>query len=127
MTQVVGFDHLVLLCRDVERTLAWYRDELGLTPERDDAWRAGEVLFPSLRVDATTVLDLLPGKPDGRNIDHLCLVLAAGEDPALLAASGRFDVTAGPMEVWGAQGMGTAVYVRDPDGMVVELRAYPAR
>jgi hypothetical protein len=30
----------------------------------------------------------------------------------------------GPSRVWGAQGEGWGLYVRDPDGNVVELRHY---
>jgi len=42
-------------------------------------------------------------------------------------ASGRFDVVAGPATRYGAQGNGRSLYVRDPDGTVVELRYYPAQ
>ena len=125
--RVLGFDHLVLAVADVERSLAFYVDELGLAPERVEEWRRGEVFFPSVRIDATTIIDLLgpaaqPG--DARNMDHLCLVV--GDDVDELAASGRFDVVDGPDERWGAQGVARSLYVRDPDGNVVELRKYPS-
>jgi len=123
--KVVGFDHLVLKVADVERALAFYCGELGLEPVRVDEWRAGDVLFPSVRVDATTIIDLLAGAPTGTNIDHLCLVVEP-VDLAELAASGRFDVLGeGPAEgLFGARGLATSLYVHDPDGNVVELRAY---
>ena len=54
--RAVGFDHLVLRSPDVERSLRFYIDELGLEPERVDEWRRGEVLFPSVRIDATTLI-----------------------------------------------------------------------
>jgi catechol 2,3-dioxygenase-like lactoylglutathione lyase family enzyme len=123
--QVLGFDHLVLRVADVERSLAWYRDRLGLAVERDDEWRRGEVLFPSVRIDAGTVIDLLAGERSGTNVDHLCLVLA-DFDPDAAAVSGEWDVAVEPMDVWGARGMGRSLYVHDPDGNVVELRSYPA-
>ena len=31
---------------------------LGLEPERVDEWRRGEVLFPSVRITPTTIIDL---------------------------------------------------------------------
>ena len=34
------------------------------------------------------------------------------------------DVVAGPVRLWGAQGWGRGVYVRDPDGNTIELRTY---
>jgi catechol 2,3-dioxygenase-like lactoylglutathione lyase family enzyme len=125
MVKVVGLDHIVLRVADVERSLAWYRDELGLEPERVDEWRRGEVLFPSVRIDGTTVVDLLKAERSGENMDHVCVVIAP-EDLDALKASGRFDVVTGPSRVWGAQGDGLGLYVRDPDGNVVELRHYGA-
>src|SRR5690242_20781463 len=38
-----GLDHVVLVVADVERSLAWYLDELGGSPVRVDEWRAGVV------------------------------------------------------------------------------------
>ena len=126
MVRVVGFDHLVLRVADVERSLAWYTDRLGLAGERVDEWRRGEAPFPSVRVDATTIIDLLAGEPTGTNVDHLCLVLAPGTDLDALAASGDFDVVGdGPVDgLFGARGYARSLYVRDPDRAVVELRTY---
>ena len=124
--RVLGFDHLVLTVADVRRSLDFYVDELGLSPERVDQWERGEVFFPSVRIDDTTIIDLLgpgAGAGDARNMDHLCLVVA--DDVDELAASGRFDVVDGPDERWGAQGVARSLYVKDPDGNVVELRRYP--
>lgn len=136
--QVTAFDHLVLRCADVEATLAWYADRLGLEPIRVDEWRAGTVPFPSLRIDAGTLIDLVPWSPpatgrsddppgdrptDGR-LNHICLVVdRAGLEHVL--ADPSFTILDGPGERFGARGMATSVYVADPDGLVVELRAYP--
>jgi catechol 2,3-dioxygenase-like lactoylglutathione lyase family enzyme len=123
MVKAVGLDHVVLNVADVERSLAWYCDELGLAGERVDEWRRGEILFPSVRVDATTIIDLLQTDRTGQNVDHVCLVIEPTDLDAL-AASGRFDVTAGPARLFGAKGEGVGLYVRDPDGNVIELRHY---
>lgn len=142
----MSLDHLVLRVRDPERSLAWYRDRLGLTPEREEAWRAGEVPFVSLRIDATTVIDLLETPPDQplhprTGVDHIALVVDPATDLAAIAGDGSaddsarsgepgepgepFDVVGGPARLWGARGYGEGLYVRDPDGHVVELRVYP--
>ncbi|HZR12482.1 MAG TPA: VOC family protein [Acidimicrobiia bacterium] len=121
--KVRGLDHVVLRVADVERSLAWYCDELGCMPERVDEWRAGTIFFPSVRLDATTVIDLLQAPRADGNVDHVCLVIEP-EDLQALKDSGRFDVVDGPATRWGAQGDGTSLYVRDPDGNVVELRYY---
>ena len=121
--RVIGLDHVVLNVADVERSLAFYCDELGLEPLRVDEWRRGEVFFPSVRIDATTIIDLFASEPTGRNLDHLCLVVEP-TDLQAIKDSGRFDVQSGPDTRWGAQGDGTSLYVRDPDGNTVELRYY---
>jgi len=120
---VVGLDHIVLACNDVERTLAWYRDVLGLAEVRVEQWRRGEVPFPSVRVDDRTIIDLLAGEPTDGRLDHFCL-LVERVDLDALAASGAVEVVDGPATRFGAQGDGTSLYVRDPDGLVVELRHY---
>lgn len=120
---IVGLDHVVLNVADVERALAFYCDELGLAPERVDEWRRGDVLFPSVRVDAETILDLLAAPRSGENCDHLCLVVEP-VDLEAVRASGRFEVVDGPAIRFGARGNGTSLYVKDPDGNTVELRHY---
>ena len=123
MLRVVGLDHVVLNVADVERSLAFYCGELGLAPERVDEWRRGEILFPSVRVDARTINDLLAVPRTGENADHLCLVVEPLDLDAL-KASGRFEVVDGPATRFGARGNGTSLYVKDPDGNTVELRYY---
>jgi catechol 2,3-dioxygenase-like lactoylglutathione lyase family enzyme len=115
-------DHIVLVVADVERSVAWYVEELGLQPERLEEWRAGKVFFPSVRISPTTLIDIIAAPREGTNVDHFCLVVE--DDVAELAASGRFEVVDGPDTRWGAQGDATSLYVRDPDGNVVELRRY---
>ena len=123
MVQARGIDHVVLNVADVERSVAWYVERLGFEPLRLEEWRRGEVLFASVRLTDTFIIDLFANERTGANVDHLCLVVDP-IDLEALAASGELDVVSGPSEVFGAQGMGRSVYVRDPDGNVVELRNY---
>jgi catechol 2,3-dioxygenase-like lactoylglutathione lyase family enzyme len=123
LMRVHHLDHIVLNVSDVERSLAWYTDLLGLWPERVDEWRDGRAPFPSVRVDEGCIIDLFGVEPNGENLNHLCLVVEPG-DVEQIAADDRFDVVDGPARRWGARGDGLSVYVRDPDGNVVELRSY---
>ena len=126
MLHVEGLDHIVLVVADVERSVSWYSDRLNLEVLRLDQWRAGEVPFPSVRVNEGTIFDILQGDRAGTNVDHICLVLSP-TDMDGLATGTDFDVVEGPVSRWGARGEGTSVYVRDPDGNVVELRHYGER
>jgi catechol 2,3-dioxygenase-like lactoylglutathione lyase family enzyme len=123
MVRVKGLDHVVLNVSDVERSLAWYTGELGLDGERVEEWRKGDAPFPSVRIDDTTVIDLVALPRTGENVNHVCLVVDA-DDIDELVHSGRFEVLEGPVERWGAQGVAMSVYLWDPDQNLVELRHY---
>lgn len=126
--RVTGLDHIVLRVADMERSVAWYRDELGLEPVRLDEWRAGRAPFVSMRVDEGTIIDLQQGDITGINMDHLALVVEGAHltDLTDLAASGRFGEVGPPRRLFGARGTGSGIYLRDPDGHTVELRSYDA-
>ncbi len=124
--RVIGFDHVVLRCADVEASIAFYCGELGLAPDRVEEWRRGEVFFPSARVDATTLIDLFPAgdglpRADVPNVDHICLVV---EPVDLDALAERFPEGRRADGLYGAQGIASSLYVKDPDGNTVELRSY---
>ena len=46
MFKISAMDHIVLNVPDINRSLAFYMDVLGLEPERLDQFRRGEVPFP---------------------------------------------------------------------------------
>ena len=122
--RVTGIDHVVVNVSDARASLRWWVDLLGAEPLRLAEWEAGEVPFVSVRIDATTIVDLFERPRDGVNVDHLC-VTVEGADLADVARSGVFEVLGPPAPLYGARGMGTGLYVRDPDGNRVELRTYP--
>ena len=98
---------------------------LPLRPLRVEEWRLGEVPFPSVAIDPTTIIDLFATAPTGENLNHFALVIGP-IDLHELRDSGEYDVVEGPATRWGAQGYGTSLYIRDPDDNVVELRTYPS-
>lgn len=119
----IALDHVVLRCRDVETTLSWYVERLGCEPVRVEQWRRREVPFPSVRVAPESIIDLIPGEATDGRLEHLCITIEP-TDLAAVAASGEFEVLEGPVPRFGARGVATSLYVRDPDGTVVELRHY---
>lgn len=122
---MTALDHVVLNVADVERSLGFYTGELGLEPVNVDEWRQGERFFPSVRVSADSIIDLLATPRTGENINHVCLVVEPMDFDAL-KASGRFEIVDGPDVRFGARGDGISVYFHDPDQNLVEIRYYPS-
>jgi catechol 2,3-dioxygenase-like lactoylglutathione lyase family enzyme len=118
---VLGLDHIVVRCADVERSLAFYCGSLGLGPERVEDWRSGMVPFPSVRITPTTIIDLFGSAPTGTNMDHVCLVIAPAD---LEEIASSFPGARLGDHLFGAQGYASSVYIPDPDGNTIELRSY---
>ena len=132
LVKITEMDHIVLRVKDVETSLRFYTEVLGLQSERVEQWRAGEIRFPSARLNADTIIDLFASdqEPIGRdgvkNQDHFCMVIEPTDMDELKS---RFEeigvgIQAGPGKRWGSHGDGTSLYVYDPDDNVVELRHY---
>lgn len=121
-----GIDHVVLRVADIERSLAFYCGTLGLALERI----IEDLQIYQLRCGAN-LIDLQVCAPDAplaaraqRGMEHLCLMVQ-GDFAAVrqhLEAHG-VPVVFGPVELYGATGFGTSVYVRDPDEHTLELKA----
>ena len=128
--EIRGIDHVVLRVRDVARSLHFYCDVLGCREERRlDALglvqlRAGASLIDL--IDVAGPLGRMGGGPpgdSGRNQDHFALRLGSFDEAALRAELAAAGIEAGEVgERYGAEGMGPSLYVRDPDGNVVELK-----
>lgn len=132
LVKITELDHIVLRVRDVERSLRFYTDVLGLQPERVERWRAGEVRFPSVRLNVDTIIDLFAsdqepiGKDGPRNQDHFCMVIEPTDMDALKSKFENIgvEIQTGPGKRWGSHGDGISLYIYDPDNNVVELRHY---
>lgn len=130
MITVCGIDHVVLRTVDLEKMLGFYRDVLGCPLERElpelglVQLRAGSALIDIVPVDSE--LGRAGGgapRQDGRNMDHLCLQIAALEEQAVLDYLNHNGVaTEEFQERYGAEGHGRSLYVEDPEGNVVELK-----
>jgi len=131
--EIRGLDHVVLRISDLSRSLRFYVELLGCREERrNDALglvqlRAGANLIDL--VDVNFPLGKLGGPPAGalaRNVDHIALQLEHFDADAIRARLAEFGVEAGEVaQRYGALGMGPSMYVRDPDGNVIELKGPP--
>lgn len=128
--QIAGIDHLVLRVRDRTRMLAFYCDVLGCSVEREQAAigltqiRAGRSLIDLITVDGKLgrMGGAAPGA-EGRNLDHFCLTVDTYDEDAMRAYLAAHGVEAGESgQRYGAEGEGPSLYLRDPEGNVIELK-----
>ena len=126
--RLTGIDHVVLRVSDPEKTVAFYTEVLGLTLERI----YDRISLRQLRC-GNNLIDIVPAEgelpaAEQRGIDHLCLNLDGDLDEVIAAlAEVGIEPSMGPMEVYGARGFGSSIYIRDPDGYEIELKAGYAR
>jgi catechol 2,3-dioxygenase-like lactoylglutathione lyase family enzyme len=128
--QIVSADHTNWRVRDLEASLGFYKDILGLEPFGLEEYRRGERPIVSLRVTESFILHLTPDpefeRPPTGGYDHLALV-AEDAEPAELAKHLRtqgVEVEKEFESITGARGDGPALYIRDPDGYRIELKFY---
>ncbi|WP_338898886.1 VOC family protein [Streptomyces sp. TG1A-60] len=133
-------DHVVLWVQEPVTAADFYEKAVGLEPLRITEYAAGQVPFPSIRLNDETILDLMPltmaermrmvpGAADsaGHPVNHVCLAMPADDFDELRA---RLEERAVPVsdisnDSFGARGKARRnFYFRDPDGNVFEVRHY---
>jgi catechol 2,3-dioxygenase-like lactoylglutathione lyase family enzyme len=128
--KVVGPDHTNFRVRDLDASLGFYRDVLGLEPFGLEEYHRGERPIVSLRVTEQFILHLTPDPEFERGstggYDHLALVVEDAKPDELAEHLRKSDVEVEKQfeSISGALGEGPALYVRDPDGYRVELKFY---
>ena len=126
---VSHLDHVVLRTRQLERLVAFYTD-LGLTVERD---RVAQMGMMQLRM-GRSMLDIVAvaaesgtAAPVEKNLDHFAVRIEPFDEQAIAAfCEDRqipYHIMPGP--ILGADGMGRAIYIEDPDGNRMELKGPP--
>jgi catechol 2,3-dioxygenase-like lactoylglutathione lyase family enzyme len=128
---VTQIDHVNIRIPDteeaVETAVQFYRDVLGFEPAKLDRYRAGERTSFAFRMGETAMLHVRPvndfKEPTQANYDHFCLVLDGGIDEIKQLLAENDVPIRRESEPWGAAGRAPAVYVADPFGYVIELKA----
>ncbi|HJP35426.1 MAG TPA: VOC family protein [Gammaproteobacteria bacterium] len=122
-------DHVVVRAQDIEKMIAFYCDVLGCSLERRSTMVPGLI---HLRV-GDSLSDIMAGGneleiPPGNagNMDHLCIQIEAFSEAGITEYLTRHRAEVGTFsQRFGADGDGTSVYIRDPEGNEVELKSAP--
>jgi len=133
MLTVERIDHVVLTCRDIGATIRFYTEVLGMKEVTFGAGRKA-LAFGRQKFNLHPVGQVAEGggervaaiaaRPTPGSVD-LCVIVAenAAAVVAHLAACG-VPVEEGPVVRTGALGPIESVYIRDPDGNLIELARY---
>ncbi|MEB3372299.1 VOC family protein [Saccharopolyspora mangrovi] len=126
MISIDRVDHLVLTVADVDRAVEFYRDVLGMEPvefpgERR-AVRFGDQtikLHASAELVEPTATHPVPGSA------NLCFVTSqALSDVQEHLRNNDVRIEEGPVGRTGSKGPITSIYLRDPDGNLIEVARY---
>lgn len=131
-------DHIVLNVEDDQLMMDFYTQVIMFTPERLEEYSAGVVPFASVRLNANTIIDLFPKKMwqkgartglGAQNLNHFCIALSKKTWNELLERlkTNNVIIEEGPVQRWGANGTGTSIYFRDPEGNLIEARYYESK
>ena len=126
--RITGIDHVALTVADIEETIAFYERVLGMRPVTFGAGRRALEFGPSKINLHQAGGEFLPhaARPTPGSAD-LCLITSTPLERVVahLEAS-SVPVEEGPVPRTGASGPITSVYIRDPDGNLVEIASYDA-
>ena len=122
---VKGIDHIVITTQDLEKCIAFYEGVLGMEHREKDGRHA--LHFGTAKFNIHTVkgeFQPTAKEPTYGSLD-LCLIV---EGP-LEAVERELRAKGAPIELGivprtGAQGRIESIYLRDPDGNLVELSVY---
>ncbi|HEX8456427.1 MAG TPA: VOC family protein [Pyrinomonadaceae bacterium] len=130
MFRIQAIDHVVIRALDLERMVQFYRDVLGCAVDRrrDDLglvhMRAGNSLIDLVSVKGKLGSGADVPTAEGRNMEHLCLRIEPYDYAELSAHFQALGVAIGKEERnYGAEGTGASVYLEDPEGNTIELKA----
>ena len=127
--RLLGLHHVTVICSDLQRTTAFYRDLLGLALVRetvnDDDPDARHFWFGDGNGTAGTLLSFMeypemePGKVGVGSVHHVALAVASGDElDAWRDYLRSCDVEC--TDVFDRGGL-RSIYLRDPDGNIVEI------
>ena len=121
---IAGLSHACFVVADLERSLAFYRDRLGMPVAFEFRSPEGKLTGVYLHVGARTFVELFQGKPEptpqNASYKHICLEVDDIESTVAELTKRGVKVTdkkLGSYNSWQA-------WLTDPDGNRLELHAF---
>ncbi len=126
--EVERFDHIVLNCRDVEATAAWYERVLGMTRETFGPSRRTALSFGNQKINLRPLgaqagdPEWFTGSVEAAGSEDVCFVTRSSPDEVRAHLTEcAVEIVSGPVTKVGALGPMTSHYCRDLDGNLIEI------
>jgi catechol 2,3-dioxygenase-like lactoylglutathione lyase family enzyme len=125
-------DHIVINCKSVEISAAWYQRVLGMEREDFGTGHRTALKFGGQKINLRPIEADVRSWPTGvcseAGAVDVCFITAVPPDEVVghLHDNG-VQILQGPIEKAGALGPILSVYCRDPDGNLIEISSYQSR
>lgn len=121
---ITGLAHVCFIVSDLEKSMAFYQDVLGLTPAFDFVNEEGKRYGYYLHLGERTFLELFSGqlaeRAEGQPFRHICLEVDDIEATAAAIRAKGVEVT----EIKTGKDHSYQAWITDPDGNRIELHHY---
>lgn len=121
---ITGLAHVCFIVSDLEKSMAFYQDVLGLTPAFDFVNEEGKRYGYYLHLGERTFIELFSGqlaeRAEGQPFRHICLEVNDIQATAAAIRAKGVEVT----EIKTGKDHSYQAWITDPDGNRIELHHY---
>ena len=125
---LIGFEHVGMTCSDLDRTIAFYCDLLGLELALRKSNERGEIAFldtgSGMLEIACPLAQIARSRdvpPHEAGMRHLTFAFDNVDEMAARLQAAGLELLEGPRPAFFTEMIQRVVFVRDPDGIIVEL------
>lgn len=124
--KVIGFDHLVLTVASIERTVDFYTRALGMTHEVFGPDKRSALHFGAHKINLHQADNMFEPRAEHPRTGSgdICLLVDDFDGIEAQLTRAGVAILVPPSERSGARGALRSIYLRDPDGNLVELSTY---
>ena len=124
---LVGIDHVVLNCKDIEKMADWYEKMLGLEREVFGADNRIALKFGNQKINLRPIgaKNWITGTKEVEGTADICFITEERLSVVMACLNKKgVNIILGPVPRTGSLGSMTSVYFRDPEGSLLEIASY---
>ena len=124
---LVRIDHIVLNCKSVDDMAVWYEKTLGMKREAFGSEKRIALKFGDQKINLRPIgaKNWITSKSESEGSVDICFI--TDEDLSSVKArieDAGVEIIQGPVEKIGSLGLMISIYIRDPEGSLLEISSY---